>query len=68
MTAKPATQLPQGRYPASPATTWVVAILVLLVGLALGVVVPQILPTGDDDLGAKPSAGEVAGELEGGNR
>ena len=44
---KPATQLPQGRFPASGVVIWVVAALVMLIGLGLAVVVPVALSPAD---------------------
>lgn len=45
--ATPPTQLPHGRYPASPAVTWGVVALVVLTGLVLGIAIPTSLSTSD---------------------
>lgn len=39
----PCEQLPQGRYPTSNSTVWVVSVLVALTGIMLGVVIPTAL-------------------------
>ena len=43
--ARPATQLPQGRYPASAATVWAVVGIAVALGLTLAVAVPAVLAT-----------------------
>lgn len=40
MSAKPPTQLPAGRYPASQATVWTVSVLVLITCAALAFGIP----------------------------
>lgn len=40
MPTKPQNQLPQGRYPASATTVWVVSILVLVIEATLALGVP----------------------------
>ena len=45
--ARPATQLPQGPYPASAAMIWAIAAGTVLIGLTLAVLVPAALSSGD---------------------
>lgn len=53
--APPATQLPQGRYPASATTVWAVVAATLLIGLVLGVAIPAALaPDSPDPVPAAP--------------
>ncbi|MCB0930745.1 MAG: hypothetical protein KDB71_02445 [Mycobacterium sp.] len=65
--ARPAAQLSQGRYPASPAVIWLVAALGVLAGLLLGLVIPVALSNPDPPGGATVVAVDVESRAADGN-